>query len=43
MLILEFYPEGEFRDEARKEYEDIDGYLSEIAEIYDSDYDNELP
>lgn len=42
-LILEFYPEGKFRDEARAEYEDIEGYLSDIEEMYDSDYDKELP
>ena len=36
-LILEFYPKGEFREQARKEYEDIEGYLEEVEELYYSD------
>ena len=38
-LILEFYSEGELREQARIEYEDIDGYLSEVEELYSSDSD----
>ena len=32
-LILEFCPEGPLKEEMKKEYEDIEGYLSEIEEL----------